>query len=52
MRMGRGGVRLIYIDPPFATRQEFAGNQEERAYQDKLVGVDFLEFLRQRLIFL
>jgi site-specific DNA-methyltransferase (adenine-specific)/adenine-specific DNA-methyltransferase len=49
---GRGKVRLIYIDPPFATRQEFRGSQDQKAYQDKIVGVQFLEFLRKRLIFL
>jgi len=49
---GSRGVRLVYIDPPFATRQEFAGSQEEKAYQDKVTGARFLEFLRQRLVFL
>lgn len=49
---GSRGARVIYIDPPFATRQEFAGSQEEKAYQDKVVGARFLEFLRQRLVFL
>lgn len=46
------GVRLIYIDPPFATKQEFEGSQDQKAYQDKIVGVEFLEFLRERLIFM
>lgn len=49
---GRGKVRLIYIDPPFATRQEFRGSQDQKAYQDKIVGAQFLEFLRKRLVFL
>lgn len=49
---GRGKVRLIYIDPPFATRQEFRGSQDQKAYQDKLAGASFLEFLRKRLVFL
>lgn len=48
---GSEGVRLIYIDPPFATKQEFIG-QGERAYQDKLYGAKFIEWLRRRLIFL
>ena len=47
---GTKGVRLVYIDPPFATKQEFRGSQEQKAYQDKVVGAQFLEFLRQRLI--
>ncbi|MCK4648413.1 site-specific DNA-methyltransferase, partial [bacterium] len=49
---GRGKVRLVYIDPPFATRQEFRGSQDQKAYQDKIVGAQFLEFLRKRLVFL
>ena len=48
----KGQVRLIYIDPPFATRQEFRGSQDQKAYQDKIAGAKFLEFLRKRLIFL
>jgi len=47
---GTAGVRLVYIDPPFATKREFTGKQEERAYQDKLSGAEFVEFLRQRLV--
>jgi hypothetical protein len=45
-------VRLIYLDPPFATKQEFRGTQDEKAYQDKLAGAVFIEFLRKRLILL
>jgi len=47
---GTPGVRLIYIDPPFATKQEFRGNEDQKAYQDKIAGAQFLEFLRKRLI--
>ncbi|MDI9392635.1 MAG: site-specific DNA-methyltransferase, partial [Synergistota bacterium] len=43
---GTPGVRLVYIDPPFATRQEFRGSQDQKAYQDKIAGARFLEFLR------
>lgn len=49
---GRNGVKLVYIDPPFATEQEFRGAKEQKAYQDKIAGAEFLEFLRKRLIFL
>jgi len=49
---GMPGVRLICIDPPFATRQEFRGSQDQKAYQDKIAGAMFLEFLRKRLVFL
>lgn len=49
---GTPGVRLVYIDPPFATKQDFKGSQDQKAYQDKIAGANFLEFLRKRLIFL
>lgn len=47
---GTRGVRLCYIDPPFATRREFVGSKTEKAYEDKVVGAQFIEFLRKRLI--
>jgi len=49
---GDPGVQLIYIDPPFASKRDFGGKQGEVAYQDKVIGADFLEFLRRRLILL
>lgn len=48
----QGQVKLIYIDPPFATKQEFRGSQDQKAYQDKIAGAKFIEFLRKRLVFL
>ncbi|OGW64433.1 MAG: hypothetical protein A3H49_08685 [Nitrospirae bacterium RIFCSPLOWO2_02_FULL_62_14] len=48
----KGQVKLVYIDPPFATKQEFQGSHEQKAYQDKIAGAEFIEFLRKRLIFL
>ena len=58
-----GRVALIYIDPPFATNSDFrvgqgrtstvsSSNSDALAYRDKLVGGDFLEFLRERLVLL
>ena len=47
---GTPGVRLIYIDPPFSTRRDFKGSQDQKAYQDKIAGAEFLEFLRKRLV--
>lgn len=47
---GTPGVRLVYIDPPFGTKQEFKGTQDQKAYQDRIAGSRFLEFLRKRLI--
>lgn len=49
---GTVGVRLVYIDPPFATMQEFQGADEQKAYQDKVTGARFVEFLRKRLVLL
>lgn len=49
---GTPGVRLVYIDPPFATKQEFRGTEDQKAYQDKITGAAFIEFLRKRLILL
>lgn len=47
-----GKVRLIYIDPPFATGAVFESRSGRHAYEDLTHGANFLEFLRQRLILL
>lgn len=47
----RGKIKLIYIDPPFATRQDFM-KDKEKAYRDKVLGAQFIEFLRRRVILL
>jgi adenine-specific DNA-methyltransferase len=58
-----GKIDLVYIDPPFATNNTFTFSDERTstisnnkndkiAYADKLVGTDFLEFLRERLVLL
>lgn len=46
----KGKVKLIYIDPPFATDSDFESNSGQMAYSDKKEGADFLEALRRRLI--
>ena len=46
----KGKVKLIYIDPPFATDSDFESNSGQKAYSDKAEGADFLESLRRRLI--
>ena len=46
----KGKVKLIYIDPPFATESDFKGSQGQKAYSDKTKGAEFVEFLRRRLI--
>lgn len=59
----KGKIDLVYIDPPFATNNHFTigedrvstisnGKNDKTAYKDELVGGEFLEFLRERLIFL
>src|SRR5262245_4249997 len=47
----RGKIKLVYIDPPFATRQDFM-KDKEKAYRNKVLGAQFIEFLRRRLILL
>jgi site-specific DNA-methyltransferase (adenine-specific)/adenine-specific DNA-methyltransferase len=46
----KGKVKLIYIDPPFATQDEFQNKEGAKAYSDKKKGAEFLEFMRRRLI--
>ena len=50
---GTDGVRIVYIDPPFSTRKDFkVSGEDQKAYQDKIAGAEFLEWLRRRLILL
>lgn len=44
-------IKLIYIDPPFATKQDFMKDRE-KAYRDKVIGAQFIEFIRERLVLL
>ncbi len=59
----KGEIDLVYIDPPFATGGNFTitdgrastisnSRNGDIAYSDKLIGKDFIEFLRERLILL
>lgn len=59
----RGKVDLVYIDPPFATGGNFTitdgrattisnSKNGDIAYSDTLKGVDFIAFLKERLILL
>jgi len=45
-----GKVRLVYIDPPFATGAFFESREQRYAYNDFLVGMEFVESLRERLV--
>lgn len=46
----KGKVKLIYIDPPFGTSDDFQSKEGAKAYTDKMRGANFVEFLRRRLI--
>ena len=48
----KGKVKLIYIDPPFATNSIFQSAEQKDAYTDLLQGSEFIEFMRERLIML
>lgn len=48
----KGKVKLIYIDPPFATKSDFGGNDGEYSYADKVDRAQFVETMRERLIYL
>ncbi len=47
-----GKVRLVYIDPPFATNSIFQSRAQGDAYCDLLGGAHYIEFMRERLILL
>ena len=47
---GTLGIKLVYIDPPFTTKKAMQEKGGTLAYQDKIAGGQFLEFLRKRLI--
>jgi len=46
------GVRLVYIDPPFASGTKFSVRGKGHAYGDNRKGTKFLEFMRKRLVLL
>lgn len=47
-----GKVRLVYIDPPYATETVFHTRDLAHAYEDVQAGAEYLESLRWRLILL
>jgi 16S rRNA G966 N2-methylase RsmD len=49
-RNGTDGVRLCYIDPPFATGEAWETRSGRVAYVDRVKGAEFIEWLRRRLI--
>lgn len=46
----KGKVKLVYIDPPFATSDDFQSKEGAKAYTDKKKGAEFIEYIRKRLI--
>ena len=59
----QGQIDLIYIDPPFSTNTHFTitdgrastvsnSRNGEIAYSDKLQGLEFIDFLRKRIVLL
>ncbi|HTA84175.1 MAG TPA: site-specific DNA-methyltransferase [Bacteroidia bacterium] len=46
----KGKVKLIYIDPPFGTGDEYDGNKGQKGYTAKTKGAEYVEFVRRRLI--
>jgi adenine-specific DNA-methyltransferase len=47
-----GKVRLVYIDPPYATQTIFHSRKLTHAYEDVFQTVEHIDFLRERLAFL
>jgi len=47
----KGQVKLVYMDPPFATKGDFGGASGEASYADKIDRAEFIEALRERLVF-
>jgi DNA modification methylase len=48
----KGKVKLIYIDPPFGTGDEYGNGEAQMSYTAKLKGSEYIETLRERIIFL
>lgn len=47
-----GQVRMVYIDPPYATQTTFHSRKLTHAYEDVFETVEYVEFLRERLALL
>lgn len=45
-------IDLVYIDPPCGTGKNFNSIYDDKAYSDRLVNKNYLDFLRKRLILL
>ena len=47
-----GKVRLVYIDPPYATQTVFHSRKLIHAYEDVFEIAEYIEFMRERLVLL
>lgn len=47
-----GKVKLIYIDPPFGTGDEYGGRNGQDSYSAKMAGTEFIEAIRERSVLL
>ncbi len=48
----KGKVKLVYIDPPFATKSDFKSSEGADSYSDKIDRAEFIENLRERIIYI
>lgn len=48
----KGQVKLVYMDPPFATKGDFQAKDGEDSYSDRLDRAEFIEQLRERIVFI
>ncbi len=48
----KGKVKLVYMDPPFATKGDFQAKAGEDSYSDKVDRAEFVEAVRERLVFI
>ena len=48
----KGKVDLIYIDPPFGINKRFENKKSGYYFDDKIIGIEYLQFMYERLILL
>jgi adenine-specific DNA-methyltransferase len=48
----KGKVKLVYIDPPFGTGDEYEGENGAKSYSARLMGSEYVEKLRERALLL
>lgn len=48
----KGKVDLVYIDPPFGINKRFESKKSGYYFDDKIIGIEYLQFMYERLILL